>query len=300
MPSLRQKLTALITRRYPFYSGCGSFANSKLVRILSGSKGAKTWCKISGGVILADLDDYVGRASYFTGDLDRKITWICKKIVRDRDTVLDIGANIGMVTVLLSDLVGNEGRVLSFEPNPVLCNDLEETIQRNKLSNVIFFPIALGPKVTHIELSVPRGNAGAGSLVRNKNNNHCDTHMVEVRPLDHICEDKKITSIRLIKIDVEGFESDVFLGAEKILSIIKPDSILFELNERTTDNFCDEPIINMLDRFGYDFMQIPKSLIRMRLRKIDLNNKNVTGNDFLAAPRGKVFNEISQLVKAID
>lgn len=51
------------------------------------------WAKAHGGHwVAAPLDDYVGRAVFYTGELDRKITWICSRVVREGDTVLDIGA----------------------------------------------------------------------------------------------------------------------------------------------------------------------------------------------------------------
>ena len=105
MPNLRQALTAAVTRCYPFFSGCGSLANSGFIKLMSGAQGGKVWCRVPGGEVLADLDDYVGRSAFFVGDLDRKISWICKQIVREGDTVLDIGANIGMVAILLRVMV---------------------------------------------------------------------------------------------------------------------------------------------------------------------------------------------------
>ena len=110
MPSLRQSLLATLLRRYPLYSGAGTLANSKLVATLAGTSHESVWCPTSGGDVLAPLHDYVGRAAYYCGDLDPKISWVCKKLVNPGDTVCDIGANIGIVTLLLSRLVGNAGK----------------------------------------------------------------------------------------------------------------------------------------------------------------------------------------------
>jgi len=298
MIHLRRVITAAFTRRYPFYSGCGSFANSGFVKFFSGTEGGKEWCRIPGGEVLADLSDYVGRASYFVGDLDRKITWICKKLTREGDTVLDIGTNIGMVTVLLSKLVGKKGKVYSFEPNPLLCEVIQQAIIRNNISNTHLYPVALGTKKESIELTVPRSNAGAGSLVRNKSNKDCDVFEVKVVTLDSICKEEGIKSIRLVKIDVEGFEAEVFSGARELLTDHKPDAILFELNERTAERFSEEPLIKLLSEFGYEFLTIPKSIFFMKLHPVNLNENHISGNDFLAAPRGQVFDEVSRLVNA--
>ena len=227
------------------------------------------WCRVPGGEVLADLNDYIGRSAYFVGELDRKITWICKQIVREGDTVLDIGANIGMVTVLLSDLVGKNGHVHSFEPNPSLLDGLRQTVSRNKITNVTLHPVALGSKPGTLELMVPSHNKGAGSLVRYKGQENCAAINVPVVTLDEICKNEQISSIRLIKIDVEGFETEVFLGAQQLLSTIQPDAILFELNWRTERQFNEEALIKLLHGHGYDFFDIPKSIFRMKLHAMN-------------------------------
>ena len=122
-----------------------------------------------GGTLLAPLDDYVGRAAYYVGDLDRKITWLCGQIVQPGDTVLDVGANIGLVTLWLSHLVGPQGRVHAFEPQPDLQDLLQQTLERNDTKNVSLHRFALGSQPGEMELCIPDGNASRPSLVRKRN-----------------------------------------------------------------------------------------------------------------------------------
>lgn len=299
MPSLRQRLIASATRLYPFYSGCGTIANSRLIYFLSGKHRCHAWSPIQGGDIYADLDDYVGRAAYFLGDLDKKITWICNQIVGDGDVVLDIGANIGMVTLPLSKLVGPNGQVYSFEPNPELVDVLSKTIDHNALNNVKLHPIGLGQKKEILELNIPKFNRGSASLIRNFNNPHTTKVKVNIEKLDQIVKQYNIQKVRLIKIDVEGYETSVFLGANYLLSTIQPDAILFELNERSTSNLTEEPLIKLLKSHNYDFFIIPKNYLKMQLVSLNdtLDNANF-GHDFLAVQKGEKFNEIAQLVKS--
>jgi len=288
-----------LTRLYPFYSGCGTFANKSLIHKIAGESSENVWCCVSGGEILARLDDYVGRSAFYVGDLDRKITWICAQIVKSGDTVLDIGANIGLVTLWLARLVGKNGKVHAFEPNPELQNTLEKVLERNRLSNVRLHQIALGSEQAELELRIPRFNAGGASLVRNKTLVDCAVHYVPVRCLSDIVAEEKIKSIRLMKIDVEGFEMEVMRGATEALRVIRPEAVLFESNERLKGPVSEQPVIKLLREFGYGFFSIPKCLLRMRLQRLDPDSSSeLAGHDLMAAREGECYERIANSVRA--
>lgn len=301
MPTCRQSLLAAFTRRYPLYSGCGTFANHSLIRFLAGPvKDSQVWARVSGGEIRADLNEYIGRAAYYVGDLDRKITWICGRIVRPGDTVMDIGANIGLVTVWLADLVGPAGKVYAFEPNPNLHTGLQSTLLRNRLSNVVLNTVALGKERTMLELRVPQDNVGKASLVRHSELDVSAVFQVPVVPLSDIVTEQGIKSIRLIKIDVEGFEAEVFKGAEQVLRTIRPEAILFEMNESEgMGPLSEQPVFKILRDFDYGFFKVPKCKFRMNLERFDpRSTEGDAGNDFLAAPIGGCYERIAERVRA--
>ena len=298
MPTIRQSLVASLTRLYPLYSGCGTLANKPFIQKLAGTSNERVWSPVPGGEVVAPLNDYVGRAAFYVGDLDRKITWICAQIVKPGDTVLDIGANIGMVTLWLSTLVGKNGKVHAFEPNPELQKILEETLAHNQVSNVCLHPFALGVEQGSLELRIPRVNAGAASLIRNRDLINCNIVEVPVRPLSKIVDEEGIKSIRLIKIDVEGFEAEVFKGGQEVLGAIRPEAILFELNERLEKPVYEQPVIKILRDFGYEFFSIPRCLFRMHLEYFDPDSSNaLIGHDFLAVSKGE-YEKIAKLVRA--
>jgi FkbM family methyltransferase len=301
MPTIRQSTLAALTRRYPFYSGCGTFANHAVIRALSGPvTDSRAWAHIPGGEIQVDLNEYVGRAAFYVGDLDRKITWICAQIVRPGDTVIDVGANIGLVTVWLSALVGLRGKVFAFEPNPNLHSGLYSTLRHNKLSNVVLSTSALGRERTLLELRVPQSNAGKGSLIRHRNLTYCEAFRVPVVRLSDVVSAHNINSIRLIKIDTEGSEADVLAGSKEVLRSIRPEAILFEMNDtRTTVSLAEHPVFKMLRDVDYGFFRVPKCLFRMHLERFDPDKaKGSASNDFLATPRGECYERIAQLVRA--
>ncbi len=296
MPTIRQSLVASLTRLYPLYSGGGALANKPLIQKLAGTGTERVWASVPGGEVKASLDDYVGRAAFYVGDLDPKLTWLCAQIVQPGDTVLDIGANIGMVTLWLSQLVGQTGQVYAFEPNPELHSILEETLAHNQLDNVCLCPIALGAEQGLLELRIPKFNTGAASLIRHRDLRDCDVVRVPVRPLSQIVAEEGIESIRLLKIDVEGFEAEVLKGGREVLEEICPEAILFEFNENIDRPVSQQPVLKILRDYGYEFFALPRCLWRMHLEYVEPDSATpLIGHDFLAVAPGEGYQNLAKL-----
>ncbi len=297
MPTIRQSLVASLTRLYPLYSGGGALANKSLIQKLAGASTERVWASVPGGEVKAALNDYVGRAAFYVGDLDPKITWLCAQIVKPGDTVLDIGANIGLVTLWLSTLVGKKGQVHAFEPNPEVQKILAETLVHNQVSNVCLHPFALGAEPGFLELRIPKCNTGAASLIRHRDLIDSEGVEVPVRSLSPIVEEEGIKSIRLLKIDVEGFEAEVLKGGEAVLRGIRPEAILFEFNDKVETSWDEQPVIKILQDWGYEFFSLPRCLLRMHLDCFEADSSNrLRGHDFLAVPQGECYENMVKLV----
>ena len=171
--------------------------------------------------ILISLTDRVGRAAYYVGDFDRKVSDAIDVAVEPGDSVLDIGANVGLTALRLASRVGSRGRVRAFEPNPTMLRYLRESIQRSKLQDIVeVLPYALGRVGGTATLRVPFGNAGMGSLALDCED-VAEEHVVNVVRLDDVWKGQRPPRIDFIKIDVEGFESDVLEGARR--TIVTPN-----------------------------------------------------------------------------
>jgi FkbM family methyltransferase len=204
-----------------------------------------------------------------------------------------------LVTLLLSKLVGENGQVHAFEPNPQLQQTLEKTFRHNQISNVCLHPVALGSEASQMTLRVPQGNAGAASLIRSAKRNNCDVFEVPIKTLSQVVAQEKIKSIRLIKIDVEGFEAEVFKGGQDILEFIRPGAILFELNEKSNQPVSERPVIKILHEAGYGFFSIPKCIFRMRLERFEASQSSqLVGHDLLAVTRGECYERTARIVNA--
>jgi FkbM family methyltransferase len=288
MPTLRQRVVSSVVRTYPFYSGCGKVANHPWVAALAGASKEEAWARVPGGQVLAPLDDLMGRAAYYAGEHDRKITWICKKLIRRGDTVLDIGANLGMVTVHMASLVGSGGVVHAFEPNPRLVGLLRRALHQNCLPQVKLHEFGLGPAESTLELLVPLSDTGQASFVRSWSQEDCTPVRVPVRKLDDVAREQDIRRVSLVKIDVEGFEASVFRGALLFLEKVRPEAILFEVMEGISGRVSDSPVFRILLDFGYTFRSIPRSMLAMRLLPFDPVRESVPAHchDFLAVAPG--------------
>lgn len=265
---MRAEAVARITRLYPFKSGCGSLANHRLVDALAGRPKGDAWANVEGGRLFVSLDDHVGRAAFYVGDLDRKISALIDRFVKPGDTVLDIGANVGLVSLRLSKRVGSEGIVHAFEPNPGVSSRLVSSLEANGITNVRLHEVALGDVPGTLRLCVPQGNAGAASLIADRVSG--ETCEVPVKRLD----DFAFGPVSFVKMDVEGFEENVLRGFSKTLSSCPPRFILFEQNEASGNS------IRLLEEAGYRIHGVAKSLVRLSLRPV--SSWHPAYNDYLA------------------
>ena len=274
---------AAVLRYYPFYSGAFRLANSRIVTSLTKHDVGAQWCRTAAGEILVPLEDMVGRTIFLTGDYDRKITTICRKIILPGDIAIDVGANLGIVTLAMAKAVGRSGIVHAFEPNPIIRSYLSQSLTRNHYQNVTLHESALGSDKTTLTLHVPRSNMGQGSLFYHAGRTDIDTYECRVERLsDLVGRDP----IRLIKIDVEGFEAQVLAGASRILRDIRP-VVLLETNDHDGIRFHERPAISELLKYKYEFLAIRKSLLSVRLDKITAGCAVSPSHDIVAVPSDK-------------
>jgi FkbM family methyltransferase len=138
-------------------------------------------------------------------------------ILRLGDTFVDIGANVGLMSLHAAKIVGAGGRVVSFEPLPSAYSLLLESIKINGLSNVLAENIAIGSAAGRAAIREDESNRGSSQL------SHLprveSDHKVQVERLDdYLARQRMHGSISCIKVDVEGWELEVLKGARQTLS----------------------------------------------------------------------------------
>ncbi len=291
------KFLSTLGRLYPLYSGCHKLANTKIFRWSLGNCSGFIWTRLRNERwILVPIEQWGGRSLYFFGDIDQKITWLCRQIIRQGDTVLDIGANIGLISIISRKIVGNMGQVHAFEPQPLLADIMRQSLEKNNYLDVKVHNIALGNKKEYKELFIPSKSFAEASLTRIHHPKGNNTSVLVENATEYLTH-LELPPIRLVKIDVEGYESEVIEGASNFFENHRPDSILFELNDYNIP-FCKQPVVIKLSELGYQFFDIPKSKFKMRVVPIESNASTWNGSDILAVPKGKIYNEIGKLVGA--
>jgi FkbM family methyltransferase len=169
-------------------------------------------------------------------------------LVRPGDFVVDIGAADGLYTARLSELVGREGRVYAFEPNPAQFAKLEALGAR--YANVTTYQLGLSDQAGEAELHVPvlddDQRHGLGSLSVPAARTAIDHRLVPV-PLERLDAllPAETAAPAFLKCDVEGHEFAVLRGAEETLRRSRP-VILVEIEQRHQDG----PIQATFDYLG--------------------------------------------------
>jgi FkbM family methyltransferase len=151
------------------------------------------------------------------------------------DIVVDIGAHIGLYTIISSKRVGTNGKVVAIEADPGNFEMLNRNIKLNRLTNVIPLNYAVYSKETKIKLYLPSGESGFtkyNTIMSDWVNTKDKFVEVNANTLDYLLQSKGIREeeVNWIKIDVEGAEFEVLKGAHNVLSKSKDIALLMELH----------------------------------------------------------------------
>ncbi len=159
-----------------------------------------------------------------------------------RGVFVDVGANIGKYTVMMSKSLGGKGKIISIEPHPENFKTLEKNMDLNNCSNAVALNLACWSKKTDLKLFSHEDQPLLASAVKTSKNyitTKADT-------LDNILDNLNIRKVDLVKIDVEGAERQVLEGMKNILKSGKA-KIIFEAWNQEYVDACRK----VLEKYGY-------------------------------------------------
>jgi FkbM family methyltransferase len=191
---------------------------------------------ISKGMTGATGNIYVGLMEY------EDMSFLLHYLQKD-DLFYDVGANVGVYTVLASKV--KQAKTISFEPLPETYKKLLDNIHINRLNNVVAKNIGLSCEKSKLYFTTDKDTMNSVALKSDK-----DKQEVDVDTLDNISDEYDIPKV--MKIDVEGYETNVLKGATKILTNENLEVIILELNGSGKKfGFSDDDIHSELLEYGF-------------------------------------------------
>jgi FkbM family methyltransferase len=214
---------------------------------------------------------------------------VMRHVVRPADVVYDIGANIGLHTALLAELVGPSGHVHAFEPNDALLHALQQTARL--AGNVTVHGFGLGENVERRAFYIPE-DLSMASLADWTDGRVGKVHTTtcDLRVLDDLIRHATLGYPNFIKCDVEGAETLVFRGARDTLDRANAPIVLYEANARSSTAFgfpIDSATIFLRGlaaaRFEIFHVQPSGTLVPLPSFRADCDHYNL-----LAVPRARI------------
>lgn len=194
---------------------------------------------------------------YYRGHLEREICKLLQKELKKGDTFVDVGANIGFISLIGRTVVGDEGKVICYEPITPTFKLLERNIKANSYSNIILKKLGIGSKNSNLKIFYDLKHLQLSSIYNSEIKSK-DFEMIRIVKLDDSLKNQRID---FVKIDIEGGELEAFKGMENILKTQKP-KLIFEFAPLYYKKYFKDwkkPLLDhftFLDKFGYNFYAI--------------------------------------------
>jgi FkbM family methyltransferase len=194
------------------------------------------------------------------GFYEKYETDLFKRLVKKGMVVVDVGANFGYYTLLAARLVGDEGQVFAFEPDPYNYDLLCKNTEVNGYRNVIPVRKAVFSKIGKMKLFLDKSNLGGHSL-SGANVDRGASIMVEVTSLDDYFRNTDC-KIDAIKMDVQGSEMGVLEGMTNTINQNDNLKIITEFWPIGLRNSGSSPtgFLNKLIEYGFALCQIGQSV----------------------------------------
>lgn len=202
--------------------------------------------------LLVDPGDYISILLVRDGVFEAPESDLVTRIIRNGDICIDAGCQIGYYSCLLATLVGETGRVYSFDASPQACHSTRRNLALNGLYCAEVIQAALadssGTVPFHISTDDQTGLSSLGPIPACK-----ETISVPCLRLEEFLNERRIDRVRLLKIDVEGAEEQVLRGLGHVLADHIIDYVLVEcFDERLSLlNTSTEAVVGVLKSAGY-------------------------------------------------
>ena len=192
-------------------------------------------------------------------------TKLLRELTKPGMTVFDIGANIGYYTLILAGLVGENGKVYAFEPDPENYRLLIKNIKANNYNNIIPIQRAVSDKTGKIKLFLSEEHKGNHKIYDSGEGRK--SIEIESIALDEFTKENKVNP-DIMKMDIEGSEPMAFLGMKNLIKDNKDIKIISEFfpyaMRKCRNSNPPEEFISFLEDQGFKV-----SIINEKENKVD-------------------------------
>lgn len=232
MSTLSARLLQLATRLYPIERGKFKILNSIYFRHVAPQQSTTLVSTLRYGIRMnLDISEFLQAHLFLYGSYELPSVRFIRRVIAPGDTVADVGAQIGYITLAMATLAPGKITVHAFEPEPLNIQRLRNNIALNPGVDVRIVEKAVSDADGAIRLYLSKDhNAGTHSTISGGSNVSDDFVEIPAVTLDHYVQEQRISALRLIKIDVEGGEYEVIKGATHTLTTLRP-IVLMELSD---------------------------------------------------------------------
>lgn len=215
--------------------------------------------EIRGNTLFLNPDDrLITKTMVSTGTWEPLETSVFLEHVKNGNTIVDVGANIGYYTVLGAQAVGTSGRVYAFEPDPTSFGFLRRNVKANGYKNVVLEQKALTNKPGTLRLYLSTSNMGDHRIYPTGDRAYVDVEGVR---LDDYLEGLQ-SDVDFIKIDTQGAEVVILEGMKKTLERNRNVKLAIEFWPRGLEGFGHKAsqLLEILEGHGFTFKDIDENL----------------------------------------
>ena len=229
--------------------------------------------KLFGCIFVLNLSDYTQRKAWLRAFESEEIKFL-QKWLRPGDVAVDVGANVGLLTIPMAKAVGEKGQVFAFEPIEENVRSLQCNLDVNDLRNVVLTNCAVGSFDGNIRLSDEHHSSDQSSgFFHRATDSETGVEVKQIR-LDHHFKNtfQTVKEIRIMKIDVEGMEIDVLDGLGDLFDCKKISAVMFETF--VTAGGLAEPsakVIEKISEAGYSIRSVSRSG-KLKKTALDVSN----------------------------
>lgn len=206
--------------------------------------------KIHGLTFELHAEDWIQENLFLLGEYEKAELKLLTSILNEDSVFIDIGANIGLHTLIASKKINSQGKIISFEPYTTNFKQLITNLELNKAKNICLVKKAVSNQEGSAMMYYNTASKSLG-MATLSTIPYDNKEEVETIQLDAFVAENKVDGVDIIKLDVEGEEYNALLGMRNTLNQFKPNLLIEILDSKEL-----ERVLSLLSNYGYKLYYI--------------------------------------------